>query len=55
MFQVSGPDLVLAACRAGVIGAFPTANCRTPERLDAWLRRPFDDELTAASTPSAPT
>jgi NAD(P)H-dependent flavin oxidoreductase YrpB (nitropropane dioxygenase family) len=28
-----------AACRAGVIGAFPTANCRAPEELDAWLRR----------------
>ena len=39
MFLVSGPELVTAACRAGVIGAFPTANCRTPEELDAWLRR----------------
>jgi NAD(P)H-dependent flavin oxidoreductase YrpB (nitropropane dioxygenase family) len=39
MFLVSGPELVTAACRAGVIGAFPTANCRTGEELDAWLRR----------------
>ena len=37
MFLVSGPALVKAACRAGVIGAFPTANCRTVEELDAWL------------------
>jgi nitronate monooxygenase len=37
MFRVSGVDLVTAACRHGVIGAFPTANCRTTEELDAWL------------------
>jgi nitronate monooxygenase len=37
MFRVSGPALVTAACRAGVIGAFPTANCRTGDELDAWL------------------
>ena len=37
MFLVSGPALVTAACRAGVIGSFPTANCRTVEELDAWL------------------
>jgi nitronate monooxygenase len=39
MFRVSGVDLVVAACRSGVIGAFPTANCRTAEELDAWLGR----------------
>ncbi len=37
MFRVSGVDLVVAACRNGVIGAFPTANCRSVEELDAWL------------------
>jgi len=37
MFLVSGPALVTAACRAGVIGSFPTANCRTIEELDRWL------------------
>ena len=37
MFMVSGPDLVCAACEAGVVGAFPTVNCRTPAQLDAWL------------------
>ena len=39
MFRVSGPELVIATCRAGVIGAFPTANCRSVEELDGWLRR----------------
>ncbi len=39
MFLVSGPDLVSAAGRAGIVGSFPTANCRTPEELDNWLTR----------------
>lgn len=38
MFLVSGTSLVTAACRAGVIGSFPTANCRTGEQLAQWLR-----------------
>ena len=37
MFRVSGVDLVIAACKIGVVGAFPTANCRSVEELDAWL------------------
>jgi nitronate monooxygenase len=37
MFLVSGAELVIAACRNGVIGSFPTVNCRSPEQLDAWL------------------
>lgn len=37
MLRVSGPDLVSAACAAGVVGAFPTANARTAEELDSWL------------------
>ena len=37
MFLVSGVELVVAACRNGVIGAFPTVNCREAEQLDAWL------------------
>ena len=43
MFLVSGPALVKAACRAGVIGSFPTANCRTVEELDRWLADMSDD------------
>jgi nitronate monooxygenase len=37
MFLVSGVELVVAACRNGVIGAFPTVNCRSPEQLEEWL------------------
>ncbi len=37
MLRVSGADLVVAACNAGVIGAFPTKNARTNEELDGWL------------------
>ncbi|MFO1133846.1 MAG: nitronate monooxygenase [Rhodoblastus sp.] len=38
MFLVSGVDLVSAACAEGVVGSFPTVNCRTADQLDAWLR-----------------
>lgn len=38
MLRVSGPDLVVAACRSGVVGSFPTANARTVEELDQWLQ-----------------
>jgi nitronate monooxygenase len=38
MLSVSGPELVIAACRSGVIGAFPVANARTVDGLEAWLR-----------------
>lgn len=37
MFLVSGPELVIAACKAGIGGAFPTPNCRTVAELDAWM------------------
>jgi len=37
MFLVSGPELVVAACDAGIAGAFPTPNCRTTEELDQWM------------------
>jgi nitronate monooxygenase len=39
MTGVSGPDLVIAACRHGVGGSFPTHNAATTTELDAWLRR----------------
>src|SRR5579871_747367 len=58
MFLVSGPDLVVAACKAGVIGAFPTPNCRTTAALDEWMRD-ITERLAAAraadpTTPLAP-
>ena len=37
MFLISGPALVLAACRSGIIGAFPTPNARPIAQLDAWM------------------
>lgn len=37
MLRVSSPDLVAAACRSGIIGAFPTVNARGAAQLDAWL------------------
>jgi nitronate monooxygenase len=37
MFLVSGPDLVVEACRSGVIGTFPALNQRTSEGYDQWL------------------
>jgi nitronate monooxygenase len=48
MFLVSGPALVKSACRAGIIGSFPTANCRTVEQLDGWLTEINDDLKRAA-------
>lgn len=53
MFLVSGPALVTAACRAGVIGSFPTANCRTLEELDRWLRE-MRDGIDRDSAPFCP-
>lgn len=39
MFLLSGPDIVIAAARAGVVGAFPTLNARTTDILRTWLAR----------------
>jgi len=39
MFLVSGPDMVLAACAAGICGAFPAPNARSIEALEQWLLR----------------
>ncbi|MFD1331336.1 NAD(P)H-dependent flavin oxidoreductase [Methylopila musalis] len=44
MFIVSGPELVIAQCKAGVVGSFPALNARPQEQLDAWLTR-IDAEL----------
>ncbi|MDJ0386924.1 nitronate monooxygenase family protein [Roseomonas sp. E05] len=37
MFLVSGPDLVVETCRAGVVGTFPSLNQRSSEGYAAWL------------------
>ncbi len=48
MFLISGPDLVIGACKAGVIGAFPTLNARPVAVLEEWLQR-ITRELAAAA------
>ncbi|MEA3012554.1 MAG: nitronate monooxygenase [Sphingomonadales bacterium] len=52
MFLVSGPALVIEACRGGVIGAFPSLNCRSVEDYAAWLDR-IEAALTPADAPYA--
>jgi nitronate monooxygenase len=37
MFIVSGPELVIASCNAGIVGTFPALNPRTDKELDQWL------------------
>ena len=39
LFIVSGPDLVIAQCKAGVVGSFPSLNARPLSQLDEWLAR----------------
>jgi len=46
MFIVSNPDLVIAQCKAGLIGSFPALNARPMEVLDEWLTR-IKTELAA--------
>ena len=58
MFIVSGPDLVIAQCKAGIVGAFPALNARPADQLEVWLKR-INDELDAHNqahpdSPAAP-
>jgi nitronate monooxygenase len=55
MFLVSGPRLVVAACRHGLIGSFPTAYPRTLEELERWFQEIERGlvQLPAASAPYA--
>ncbi len=50
MFLVSGPELVIAACKAGIGGAFPTPNCRTVADLDSWMGQ-ITDALSPGDGP----
>lgn len=50
MFLVSGPDLVVAGCRAGILGTFPALNQRTTEGYDAWLSE-IDERLADRPAP----
>lgn len=58
LFIVSGPDLVIAQCKAGIVGSFPALNARPQAQLDEWLHR-ITEELAAwdrdnPDRPSAP-
>src|ERR1700722_5346514 len=58
LFIISGPDLVIAQCKAGIVGAFPALNARPISQLDEWLAQ-ITEELAAwdranPETPSAP-
>src|SRR6186713_1341137 len=44
LFIVSGPELAIAQCKAGVVGSFPALNARPVEKLDEWLTR-IENEL----------
>ena len=50
MFLVSGPDLVLACCRAGIVGSFPAPNARTIDVLDEWLQRITQGHIALAAS-----
>ena len=44
LFIISNPDLVIAQCKAGIVGSFPALNARPEPVLDQWLQR-INDEL----------
>src|SRR5207342_2591378 len=46
LFIISVPDLVIAQCKAGIVGSFPALNARPPALLDEWLAR-IKEELAA--------
>jgi nitronate monooxygenase len=46
LFIISGPDLVIAQCKAGIVGSFPSLNARPISLLDEWLDR-ITSELAA--------
>jgi nitronate monooxygenase len=58
LFIVSNPDLVIAQCKAGIVGSFPALNARPQAHVDEWLHR-ITEELAAwdrdhPETPAAP-
>ncbi|NND81751.1 MAG: nitronate monooxygenase [Gammaproteobacteria bacterium] len=49
MFLISGPQMVIAACQAGIVGSFPSPNARTVADLDDWLQQ-ISDALSGHKT-----
>lgn len=52
MFLVTGPDMVVSACKSGVLGTFPATNARTEEQLVSWLDQ-ISTSVTNADAPWA--
>jgi NAD(P)H-dependent flavin oxidoreductase YrpB (nitropropane dioxygenase family) len=50
LFIISNPDLLIAQCKAGIVGAFPSLNARPIALLDEWLHR-VTEELAAWQRP----
>lgn len=46
LFIISGPELVIAQCKAGIVGSFPALNARPQSQLDEWLHQ-ITEELAA--------
>ena len=56
LFIISNPDLVIAQCKAGIVGSFPALNARPEPVLEEWLKR-ISSELSDhdAANPDAPS
>ncbi|MEA3538257.1 MAG: nitronate monooxygenase family protein [Pseudomonadota bacterium] len=52
LFIISNPDLVIAQCRAGIVGSFPSLNARPLAQFEEWLQR-LSSELTENDAPYA--
>jgi len=52
LFIISGPELVMAQCRAGIIGSFPSLNARPLAQFEEWLQR-LSTELGPNDAPYA--
>lgn len=52
MFLISQPELVIAQCRSGVVGSFPSLNARPSGMLETWLKR-LRNQLTDQEAPFA--
>ena len=46
LFIISGPELVIAQCKAGIVGSFPALNARPQAQLDEWIHQ-ITEELAA--------
>ena len=58
LFIISNPDLVIAQCKAGIVGSFPSLNARPGPVLEDWFKRIRDElaehDATHPGRPSAP-